>query len=92
MNPEQLEATCGFHYEEYYLKQIPSTDEEIATSNDVIQEGLYNMGVILKDKLEDLNSAEAEFNTLLTRYPDNVYRLDTYYNLYLMNMRRNDPT
>ena len=76
------------HNPEYYLRQIPSTAEEIATSNDVIQEGLYNMGIILKDKLEDFNSAEAEFNTLLTRYPDNVYRLDTYYNLYLMYMRQ----
>ena len=85
---EQNDHANDPHYEEYYLKQIPSTDEEIATSNDVIQEGLYNMGVILKDKLEDLNSAEAEFNTLLTRYPDNVYRLDTYYNLYLMYMRQ----
>lgn len=78
------------HYPEYYLRQIPSTSEEIATSNDVIQEGLYNMGVILKDKLEDLNSAEAEFKELLSRYPDNAYRLDTYYNLYLMYMRKGD--
>ena len=43
------------HYEEYYLKQIPKTDEEILTANNVIQEGLYNMGIILKDKLEDYN-------------------------------------
>lgn len=75
------------HFPEYYLKQIPSTDEERMVSNDVIQEGLYNMGVILKDKLEDYPAAASEFGRLLTRYPDNVYRLDTYYNLYLMYMR-----
>ena len=45
------------------------------------------MGVILKDKMEDFTAAEGEFETLLHRYPDNVYRLDTYYNLYLMYMR-----
>ncbi len=45
------------------------------------------MGVILKDKLEDFNAAETEFESLLSRYPDNIYRLDTYYNLYLMFMR-----
>lgn len=76
------------HYPEYYLKQIPSTDEEKITANDIIQEGLYNMGVILKDKLEDFDAAATEFDRLLTRYPDNIYRLDTYYNLYLMFMRQ----
>ncbi len=56
----------------------------------MIQEGLYNMGVILKDKLEDFPAAETEFETLLHRYPDNIYRLDTYYNLYLMFVRAGD--
>lgn len=80
------------HYPEYYLAQIPKTDEERATSHDVIQEGLYNMGVILKDKLEDFNAAGAEFDRLLKDYPDNVYRLDVYYNLYLMYMRQGMTT
>lgn len=75
------------HYPEYYLAQIPETDAEKATAHEVIQDGLYNMGVILKDKLEDFGAARAEFDRLLADYPDNVYRLDVYYNLYLMYMR-----
>ncbi len=75
------------HFPEYYLKQIPKTDAEKLTANDIIQEGLYNMGVILKDKMEDFPAAETEFEQLMKRYPDNVYRLDTYYNLYLMYTR-----
>jgi tetratricopeptide (TPR) repeat protein len=75
------------HFAEYYLKQIPSTDEEKATAHDVIQEGLFNMGVILKDKMEDFDGSYVQFNRLLTDYPDNIYRLDTYYNLYLMYVR-----
>lgn len=75
------------HYEEYYLKQIPKTEEQIKEANDIIVEGLYNMGVILKDKLEDPDAAEFQFNELMRRYPDNTHRLDTYYNLYLMYMR-----
>lgn len=78
------------HNVEYYLKQIPTTEEEIKTSNDVIQEGLYNMGVILKDKLEDYPAATKEFMTLERRYPDNIYRLDVYYNMYLMAVRSDD--
>ncbi|MDE6854222.1 MAG: tetratricopeptide repeat protein, partial [Muribaculaceae bacterium] len=78
------------HYPEYYLAQIPSTETEIANSHDVIQEGLYNMGVILKDKLDDFDASASEFGRLLADYPDNIYRLDTYYNLYLMYMRMGD--
>ncbi len=85
---KQLEAANDPHNREFYLKQIPATDEEKATSHDIIQEGLYNMGVILKDKLEDYDASETEFNRLLADYPDNIYRLDAYYNLYLMYMRR----
>ncbi len=78
------------HYPEYYLKQIPSTPEDRVISNDVIQEGLYNMGLILKDKLEDFEAARGEFDRLLARYPDNVYRPEVYYNLYLMYIRENN--
>lgn len=87
---EAIDKANDPHNVEYYLKQIPSTPEEIQTSNDVIQEGLYNMGLILKDKLDDYPSARKEFNELDTRYPDNIYRLDVYYNMYLMAVREND--
>lgn len=77
------------HYALYYYKNIPHTESEVMTCNDIIQEGLYNMGLILKDKLEDYAAARASFTQLLDRYPDNIYRLDTYYNLYLMAVREN---
>ncbi|MDE6715839.1 MAG: tetratricopeptide repeat protein, partial [Muribaculaceae bacterium] len=76
---------------EYYLVQIPTTEEEIAVCNSIIQEGLYNMGVILKDKLEDFPAAISQFDRLLREFPDNEYRLDTYYNLYLIYMRTGEP-
>ena len=78
------------HNVEYYLSQIPSTPEERLNANDIIQEGLYNMGLILKDKLEDYPAARTEFLRLEERYPDNIYRLDVYYNLYLMAVRSGD--
>lgn len=78
------------HNPQFYLAQIPSTPEQIQASNDVIQEGLYNMGVILKDRLEDFKAARGEFMRLESRYPDNIYRLDVYYNMYLMAVRSDD--
>ncbi|WP_300504074.1 tetratricopeptide repeat protein [uncultured Duncaniella sp.] len=79
------------HNREYYLKQIPFTDVEKVTAEDVIREGLYNSGLVLKDKLEDFDAADSEWQRLMSRYPDNVYRLDIYYNEYLMNVRRDRP-
>ena len=84
---EALKRAEDPHYEEYYLKQIPKTEEDIMSAHEIIQEGLYNMGIILKDKMEDYNAAAYEFNQLLERYPDNTYRLDVFYNMYMMYMR-----
>ncbi len=90
--PSKSDKENDPHNVEFYLRQIPSTPEEVATAEDVIQEGLYNMGVILKDKLEDYPAARSEFDRLLTRFPDNIYRLDVYYNLYLMAVRQDNGT
>ena len=84
---EALKRAEDPHFEEYYLKQIPKTEEEIQSAHEIIQEGLYNMGIILKDKMEDYSAAAYEFNMLLEDYPDNTYRLDVYYNMYMMYMR-----
>lgn len=76
------------HFAEYYYKNIPHTEQELKNCNDIIQESLYNLALVLKDKLEDFEAARRYFLQLLERYPDNIYRLDTYYNLYLMAVRR----
>lgn len=89
-NTEKANDASDPHNPEYYLAQIPNTPEQKQTSNDVIQEGLYNMGLILKDKLEDYTAARKEFLELERRYPDNIYRLEVYYNLYLMAVRQGD--
>lgn len=80
------------HNREYYLAQIPETEEQKATAHQIIQEGLYNMGIILKDKLEDFGAAREEFDRLLKDYTDNEYRLEVYYNLYLMYIRMGRDT
>lgn len=84
---EKAERANDPHYPEYYLAQIPKTEQDKQTAHEVIQEGLYTMGSILNDKLEDFGSARKEWGRLLEDYPDNIYRLDVYYNLYIMLMR-----
>ena len=73
---------------EYYLNQIPKTPAQIEKANDIIQESFFNMGLILKDDLEDYQGARYEFVRLDQKYPENIYRLDVYYNLYVMAARQ----
>ena len=75
------------HKREYYLAQIPFTDEQKAAANDLIEEGLYNMGVIINEKLENFPLSIRTFQRLEYRYPESAHRLDLYYAVYLMYMR-----
>lgn len=78
------------HTPEYYLRQIPRTQAERQLSHSAIQDGLYNMGILLKNKFEDHGAARSRLLRLLQEYPDNVYRLDVYHNLLLMDIQDGD--
>lgn len=75
---------------QYYLQQIPKTDEEIKNANDIVCDGLYNMGLVYKNRLEDFPIAISTFNNVLNRYPKTMNRPDIYYNLYLIGQQMND--
>jgi len=75
---------------EYYLQQIPLTEEDVEASNVIIADGLFNMGMIYKDKLENQDLAVGTFEELERRFPDNKYRMDYYYHCYLMALRYHD--
>ncbi|MEG1573607.1 MAG: tetratricopeptide repeat protein [Bacteroidales bacterium] len=74
----------------YYLQQLPRSEEEISLSNELIMDGLFNMGVILKNDLEDFDAAMGCFDRLDRSFPENQYRLESYYNIYLMYMMQGD--
>ncbi|GHT01805.1 hypothetical protein AGMMS49525_03610 [Bacteroidia bacterium] len=78
------------HEPQFYLQQLPVTEEEIAASNLIIEDGLYNMAVIYKDKLVDFPLALETFKALETRFPDNENQLDAYYHTYLIYLREDN--
>ncbi len=71
----------------YYLQQIPMTQEDLAASDLIIADGLFNMGVIYKDKLEDASLALETFHTLDSRFPENEHKLDAYYHTYMIYLK-----
>lgn len=72
---------------QFYIQQIPLTEEAMAESHQILSEGLYNCGLIYKDKLEDFTLAEKTFIRLCHEYPDFEQLETVYYNLYLMYSR-----
>lgn len=75
------------HERAYYLKQIPFTDEAKAAAHDIIRDGLYNAGIIEKDKLEDFPLAATTLQRLCNDYPDCPEREDAFYQLFLLYSR-----
>lgn len=75
---------------EYYIQQLPLTEEDIDASNIIIIDGLYQMGMIYKDKLEDIPLSIETFETLDRRFPGNENQLESHYQLYLMSLYLGD--
>lgn len=75
----------------FYIQQLPLTEEAMAESNLILSDGLYNCGLIYKDKLEDFTLAEGAFSRVLREFPDFDRTELVYYNLYLMYSRWGKP-
>lgn len=78
------------HKREYYLKQIPFTEEQVAESNKIIEDGLFHSGIIFKDKLDNLPLSEKNLRRLTDNYPEFENMDEAYYHLYLLYSRRQD--
>ena len=76
------------HEREYYLAQIPFTDEQKAVCHDIIKDGLFHAGVIFKDKLDNLTLSEKHLVRLTDNYTDYEYLDEALYHLYLLYARQ----
>ena len=76
------------HNREYYLAQIPFTEEQIEASNLLIQDGLFHSGIIFKDKLDNLTLSEKTLSRLLTQFPAYEHNDEALYHLFLLYSRQ----
>lgn len=73
---------------EYYLKQIPLTPEQMDQSNAILQQELFQAGVIFKDKMDNLPLAQKYFDRLQKDFPNFTERDKMWYHLYLLHSRK----
>lgn len=93
-NPEEAASdslASDPHQREYYLQQIPFTEEAKAASDAIIMDALYNAGIIEKDKLGDFPLSEKTFTRLYTQYPSFEKLCDVYYQMFLLYSRWKKP-
>ena len=86
-NAEADSAQNDPHKREYYLAQIPFTEEQVQESNLQIMEALFQSGVIFKDKLENLHLSEKQLERLTDQYPDYEKSDEAWYHKYLLYAR-----
>lgn len=91
---EELEKMAEYeadpHRPEYYLKDIPLTEEKMAASNAILVKGLYNSAIIYKDQMENFPLAERTFRRVYSDFPDYEHIDETYYNLFQLYSRTQD--
>ena len=75
------------HQRDFYMAQIPFSEEAKQASHKIIKDALYQAGLIEKDALEDFPLASKTLTRLQHDYPDFEKIEDVYYQLFLLYSR-----
>ena len=68
----------------YYLKQLPSSEEDFILSDAKIKEALYQVGIIYKEKLQEFTRSTSAFSSLYNRFPsDEQFAPLSCYSIYV---------
>ena len=72
------------HKREFYIQQIPYSQEDRQKSDDLISAALLEQGIIYKDRLTEYPDAETSLTRIYMDYPKAEEADKALYNLYLM--------
>ncbi|MDR0711098.1 MAG: hypothetical protein LBF67_01965 [Prevotellaceae bacterium] len=76
--------------ESFYLANVPLTDSLMEESHKRMIEAMFDAGLIYKDYIRDNPNAIKMLEELLKRYPNNRYRLESFFYLYVLNSETNN--
>ena len=77
-------ATQNTKDPKYYFDQLPKTNEDFIKSDSQIKESLYQLGLIYRDGLDEINLSTDQFSSIYERFPkDQQYASLALYNMYL---------
>ncbi len=67
---------------QYYLKNLPFSEEQLAASDSLILEAYFKCGTVYKDGLKDNEASRKALLKMMERFPANKHELISYYYLY----------
>ena len=67
---------------EFYTQYLPLNDSMMKASNEKIRDALYNSGKIFKSEFSNYPRSAQSLEELIRRYPNNIYLLSAYFDLY----------
>ena len=76
---------------EYYIQQIPDTEEKKAASHKALSDALFEAGVRFKDDVSDKRLTLSFLERVANDYPQFERLADTYYQLFLACSRWDEP-
>ncbi|HEY9114121.1 MAG TPA: hypothetical protein VIN10_05435, partial [Bacteroidales bacterium] len=74
----------------YYLANIPRTPQQLETSTKSIISAYNSLGYLYLEELNDTMNAKETYLTFQEKYPDNEYRLQSWYALYKIFTEENN--
>lgn len=70
---------------ESMLAALPLSDDAMAASNKKMEEAYFKLGKVYDLELQEPDNALKTYGTLLERFPENEYKPEVYYSLYLLH-------
>ncbi len=67
---------------DYYLKDLPKTEEDFKNSDSLIVEAYHKLGELYKESLRDTAAALKVYSEFMERFPNNKYELESWFALY----------
>lgn len=77
------------HQPQYYLQQIPKSEQDIKASNNLIAKAIKKLMNIYLDKMNDWDRSESAFEDYCRRFPNDSVLPDLYYVQYINALRLN---
>lgn len=68
----------------YYLKQIPTTEEQMAASHQILSDALFQAGILEQERLGNFPLARKTLIRFTNEYPEHEKVGDAYYHLFLI--------
>ena len=78
------------HHREFYLAQIPMTEDQLAASNQLLEDALHKGGIAVMERIQNFPYALRMLLRLLEDFPETASRADAYYHLFLLYWRLGD--